>query len=266
MRGFTGSPDQHGNYEPSIGRFFGVSLLTRHRSRARVAVDEPLAQTGSGLARRSRRRAERINQEASDAAPSGRPTMMRRETARLDRPEGGEQYGGSCNSASLCRAVVRSRRRRPSPSWPRRPTPSATPRSSSPITWSSRPPTSSPYPYAASGRFTGDWTNGYLEPLAMMGVLVGADLPGDDRHQRAGRAVPQPGRDRQDAGHPRRDVGRPHHPGGRRGLDEGGVRGAPGAALRGARARSPTSTCASCGRCGRRSPWSSRARTIACPR
>ena len=32
---------------------------------------------------------------------------------------------------------------------------------------------SSPYPYAASGRFTGDWTNGYLEPLAMMGVLVG---------------------------------------------------------------------------------------------
>src|SRR5258705_3361704 len=32
---------------------------------------------------------------------------------------------------------------------------------------------SSPYPYALSGRFTGDWTNGYLEPLAMMGVLVG---------------------------------------------------------------------------------------------
>jgi probable F420-dependent oxidoreductase len=29
------------------------------------------------------------------------------------------------------------------------------------------------YPYAASGRFAGDWTNGYLEPLAMMGVLVG---------------------------------------------------------------------------------------------
>jgi probable F420-dependent oxidoreductase len=31
----------------------------------------------------------------------------------------------------------------------------------------------STYPYAASGRFTGDWTNGYLEPMAMMGVLVG---------------------------------------------------------------------------------------------
>ena len=31
---------------------------------------------------------------------------------------------------------------------------------------------SSPYPYAASGRFSGDWTNGYLEPMAMMGVLV----------------------------------------------------------------------------------------------
>ena len=29
------------------------------------------------------------------------------------------------------------------------------------------------YPYATSGRFAGDWTNGYLEPLAMMGVLVG---------------------------------------------------------------------------------------------
>jgi probable F420-dependent oxidoreductase len=31
----------------------------------------------------------------------------------------------------------------------------------------------STYPYAASGRFTGDWTNGYLEPMAMMGVLAG---------------------------------------------------------------------------------------------
>ena len=31
----------------------------------------------------------------------------------------------------------------------------------------------STYPYATSGRFAGDWTNGYLEPLAMMGVLVG---------------------------------------------------------------------------------------------
>jgi probable F420-dependent oxidoreductase len=29
------------------------------------------------------------------------------------------------------------------------------------------------YPYSATGRFAGDWTNGYLEPLAMMGVLVG---------------------------------------------------------------------------------------------
>jgi probable F420-dependent oxidoreductase len=32
---------------------------------------------------------------------------------------------------------------------------------------------SSTYPYSASGRFATDWTNGYLEPLAMMGVLVG---------------------------------------------------------------------------------------------
>jgi probable F420-dependent oxidoreductase len=32
---------------------------------------------------------------------------------------------------------------------------------------------SSPYPYSPTGRFAGDWTNGYLEPLAMMGVLVG---------------------------------------------------------------------------------------------
>jgi probable F420-dependent oxidoreductase len=32
---------------------------------------------------------------------------------------------------------------------------------------------SSPYPYAPSGRFTGDWTNGYLEPLALLGVLAG---------------------------------------------------------------------------------------------
>jgi len=31
----------------------------------------------------------------------------------------------------------------------------------------------SPYPYATSGRFAGDWTNGYLEPLALMGVLAG---------------------------------------------------------------------------------------------
>src|ERR1700675_4361182 len=27
----------------------------------------------------------------------------------------------------------------------------------------------STYPYAASGRLTGDWTNGYLEPLALTG-------------------------------------------------------------------------------------------------
>lgn len=32
---------------------------------------------------------------------------------------------------------------------------------------------SSPYPYSTSGRFAGDWTNGYLEPLALMGVLAG---------------------------------------------------------------------------------------------
>jgi probable F420-dependent oxidoreductase len=32
---------------------------------------------------------------------------------------------------------------------------------------------SSPYPYSTSGRVAGDWTNGYLEPLALMGVLAG---------------------------------------------------------------------------------------------
>ncbi|HEU4438855.1 MAG TPA: LLM class F420-dependent oxidoreductase [Methylomirabilota bacterium] len=31
----------------------------------------------------------------------------------------------------------------------------------------------SPYPYSTTGRFAGDWTNGYLEPLALMGVLAG---------------------------------------------------------------------------------------------
>src|SRR6476660_8784803 len=31
----------------------------------------------------------------------------------------------------------------------------------------------STYPYSPSGRFATDWTNGYLEPIAMMGVLVG---------------------------------------------------------------------------------------------
>jgi probable F420-dependent oxidoreductase len=32
---------------------------------------------------------------------------------------------------------------------------------------------SSPYPYSPTGRFAGDWTNGYLEPIALMGVLAG---------------------------------------------------------------------------------------------
>jgi probable F420-dependent oxidoreductase len=31
----------------------------------------------------------------------------------------------------------------------------------------------STYPYSTTGRFATNWTNGYLEPLAMMGVLVG---------------------------------------------------------------------------------------------
>jgi probable F420-dependent oxidoreductase len=31
----------------------------------------------------------------------------------------------------------------------------------------------SPYPYSTTGRFAGDWTNGYLEPLALLGVLAG---------------------------------------------------------------------------------------------
>jgi probable F420-dependent oxidoreductase len=30
------------------------------------------------------------------------------------------------------------------------------------------------YPYATSGRTNGDWTQGYMEPLALMGVLAGA--------------------------------------------------------------------------------------------
>jgi probable F420-dependent oxidoreductase len=30
------------------------------------------------------------------------------------------------------------------------------------------------YPYAPSGRTTGDWTQGYMEPLALMGFLAGA--------------------------------------------------------------------------------------------
>jgi probable F420-dependent oxidoreductase len=32
---------------------------------------------------------------------------------------------------------------------------------------------SSAYPYSPSGKFAGDWTNGYLEPLALMGFLAG---------------------------------------------------------------------------------------------
>lgn len=32
---------------------------------------------------------------------------------------------------------------------------------------------SSPYPYSTTGRFAGDWTNGYLEPLALMSLLGG---------------------------------------------------------------------------------------------
>jgi len=31
----------------------------------------------------------------------------------------------------------------------------------------------STYPYSPSGRFATDWTNGYLEPIALMGVLAG---------------------------------------------------------------------------------------------
>ena len=31
----------------------------------------------------------------------------------------------------------------------------------------------STYPYSPTGRFAGDWTNGYLEPIALMGVLAG---------------------------------------------------------------------------------------------
>jgi probable F420-dependent oxidoreductase len=30
-----------------------------------------------------------------------------------------------------------------------------------------------PYPYAPTGKFTGDWTNGYLEPLTLMSYLAG---------------------------------------------------------------------------------------------
>ncbi len=33
---------------------------------------------------------------------------------------------------------------------------------------------SSPYPYSPTGKFAGDWTNGYLEPLALMSFLAGA--------------------------------------------------------------------------------------------
>ena len=30
-----------------------------------------------------------------------------------------------------------------------------------------------PYPYAPTGKFAGDWTNGYLEPLTLMSFLAG---------------------------------------------------------------------------------------------
>src|SRR5262249_51450825 len=30
-----------------------------------------------------------------------------------------------------------------------------------------------PYPYATTGKFAGDWTNGYLEPLTLMSFLAG---------------------------------------------------------------------------------------------
>jgi probable F420-dependent oxidoreductase len=33
---------------------------------------------------------------------------------------------------------------------------------------------SSPYPYSPTGKFATDWTNGYLEPLALMSYLAGA--------------------------------------------------------------------------------------------
>ena len=32
---------------------------------------------------------------------------------------------------------------------------------------------SAPYPYSPTGKFAGDWTNGYLEPLALMSYLAG---------------------------------------------------------------------------------------------
>ena len=32
---------------------------------------------------------------------------------------------------------------------------------------------SAPYPYSPTGRFVGDWSNGYLEPLALMSYLAG---------------------------------------------------------------------------------------------
>ena len=32
---------------------------------------------------------------------------------------------------------------------------------------------STPYPYATTGKFAGDWANGYLEPLALMSFLAG---------------------------------------------------------------------------------------------
>src|SRR5262249_56482654 len=32
---------------------------------------------------------------------------------------------------------------------------------------------STPYPYATTGKFASDWTNGYLEPLTLMSFLAG---------------------------------------------------------------------------------------------
>ena len=32
---------------------------------------------------------------------------------------------------------------------------------------------SAPYPYSPTGKFAGDWKNGYLEPLTLMSYLAG---------------------------------------------------------------------------------------------
>ena len=134
-----GSPDQHGNYEPSIARFFGVSPLTRS-GRARlvrppVPIDRKLLYLSARLAYRLRLRQATASMRQRLGPLLSRLSLSSRLGPRLDRPGGRRAICGSCNSASLCRAVVRSRRRRSSSSWPRRSTPSATPRSSSPTTW-----------------------------------------------------------------------------------------------------------------------------------